>query len=96
VSYRPNKSVEFQIGRDELPTGINLPDLSYYVKARNRLGYYDAPTQAKLFWWGKHYQFVPFAYAPGGNEAKGEAEHGGGVLAEVDLLGNQKTIVGTS
>lgn len=96
VEYRPNKSIEFQVGRDQLPTGITLPDLSYYVKARNRLGYYDAPTQAKLFWWGKHYQLVPFAYAPGGNEAKGEAEHGGGLLAEVDLLGNQKTIVGTS
>jgi hypothetical protein len=96
VLYRPGKSIELEVGRDQLPTGINLPDLSYYVKVRNRLGYYDAPTQAKLFWWGKHYQFVPFAYAPGGNEAPGEAEHGGGVLAEVDLLGNQRTIVGTS
>lgn len=96
LQYRPAKTVEFAVGRDQLPTGINVPDLSYYVKSRNRLGYYDAPTQAKMFWWGKHYQVVPFVYAPGGNELKGEAEHGGGALAEVDLLGNQKTIVGTS
>jgi hypothetical protein len=96
VSYRPAKSVEFAIGRDQLPTGINVPDLSYYVKTRNRVGYYDSPTQAKMFWWGKHYQIVPFAYAPGGNEAKGDAEHGGGALAEVDLLGNTRTIVGMS
>jgi hypothetical protein len=96
VQYRPTKSLEFAVGRDQLPTGINVPDLSYYVKSRNRLGYYDAPTQAKMFWWGKHYQVIPFAYAPGGNEAAGEAEHGGGTLAEVDLLGNQKTIVGAT
>jgi hypothetical protein len=96
LQYRPTKSLEFAVGRDQLPTGINLPDLSYYVKSRNRLGYYDSPTQAKMFWWGKHYQIVPFVYAPGGNEVKGEAEHGGGTLLEVDLLGNQKTIVGTS
>jgi hypothetical protein len=96
LQYRPAKSFELAVGRDQLPTGINLPDLSYYVKSRNRLGYYDAPTQAKLFWWGKHYQVTPFVYGPGGNEAKGEAERGGGTLAEVDLLGNQKTIVGTT
>jgi hypothetical protein len=96
VQYRPAKSLEFAVGRDQLPTGINVSDLSYFIKSRNRVGYYDAPTQAKMFWWGKHYQLTPFVYAPGGNEVKGEAERGGGALAEVDLLGNQKTIVGTT
>jgi len=96
VQYRPAKSLELAVGRDQLPNGINVPDLGYVIKSRNRLGYYDAPTQAKMFWWGKHYQVTPFVFAPGGNEAKGEAERGGGTLAEVDLLGNQKTIIGTT
>jgi hypothetical protein len=96
VQYRPAKSLEFAVGRDQLPTGLNLPDLSCYIKSRNRLGYYDAPTQAKMFVWGSHYQIVPFVYAPGGNEARGEAERGGGALAEVDLLGHQRTVVGTT
>jgi hypothetical protein len=96
VQYRPAKSLEIAVGRDQLPTGVNVPDLGFFIKSRNRFGYYDAPTQAKMFWWGKHYQLTPFVFAPGGNEAKGEAERGGGALAEVDLLGNQKTIVGTT
>ena len=96
VSYRPSKSVEFAAGRDPLPTGLNIPDLGVFVRSRNRQGYYDAPTQVKMFWWGKRYQVTPFAYGPGGNEPPDEKESGGGALAEFDLLGRQRTIVGVS
>ena len=58
------------------------------------LGYYDAPTQVKLFWSAKRYHITPFVYAPGGNEPTGEHESGGGSLAEVDLIGNQRLIGG--
>ena len=94
IHYRPSAAIELAFGRDELPTGVNVPDLAAYFKSRNRLGYYDAPTQLKLFWSAKRYHITPFVYAPGGNEPTGEHESGGGSLAEVDLIGNQRLIGG--
>jgi hypothetical protein len=96
VHYRPRDTIEFAAGRDQLPSGVNVPDLATFIKSRNRLGYYDAPTQLKMFWWGKRHQVTPFVYGPSGNEASGEHEKGGGTLAEFDVLGNQRTVVGTT
>ena len=96
VSYRPAKTVELDAGRDQLPSGVNVPSLGAYIRSRNRLGYYDTPTQLKMAWWGKRHQVMPYVYAPGGNEASGERESGAGTLAEFDLLGNQRTVVGAS
>ena len=84
------------MGRDQLPSGINLPDLGLFTKARNRMGYYDVPTQVKMFVTGKRYQVAPFVYAPGGNDPTGEGEKGAGTLAEFDLLGKGRTVVGVS
>jgi hypothetical protein len=94
ISWRPRKNLEFAAGRDALPDGINLPDLSVYVRSRNRLGYYDAPTQVKMYWWGKRYHVNPYFFAPAGNEQAGFHEKGGGALAEVDLLGHGRTVAG--
>ena len=96
LHYRIGGAAEIAIGRDQLPTGLNLPDQGIAIKARNRLGYYDVPTQVKLFVTGKRYQVAPFLYAPGGNERSGEAEKGGGALAEFDLFGKGRTVVGAS
>lgn len=96
VHYRPRQTLEFAAGRDQLPSGINVPDLVPYIKSRNRLGYYDAPTQLKMFWGGKRYHVTPYVYAPGGNEAPGDRESGAGSLAEFDLLGHQRSIVGAT
>jgi hypothetical protein len=96
VHYRPRETLEFAAGRDQLPSGINVPDLGAYIKSRNRLGYYDAPTQLKMYWWGKRHQVTPFVYGPGGNEASGEHEKGAGTLAEFDVLGHQRTVVGAT
>jgi hypothetical protein len=35
-------------------------------------------------------------FGPGGNEVAGERERGGGTLAEFDVLGHQRTVVGTT
>ncbi len=94
LSFRPAKTLEFSAGRDQLPSGVNIPDLAYFIRSRNRLGYYDAPLQFKLFWWGKHYHINPYAFAPSGTEPAGDKESGGGSLAEFDLLGKGTTIVG--
>jgi hypothetical protein len=96
LSYRVRPSFEVSVGRDQLPVGVNISDLSTFIRARNRSGYYDAPTQAKVFWWGKRYMINPYAFAPGGNEHTGLHESGGGLIAEYDLLGKQKTVVGAN
>jgi hypothetical protein len=96
LSYRPTRTLEFSAGRDQLPSGVNLPDLGMYIRARNQFGYYDAPTQVKVFWWGKRYHINPYAFGPGGNERSGFHESGGGGLAEFDVLGHQRTIVGVN
>ncbi|HUS07177.1 MAG TPA: hypothetical protein VMZ52_12800 [Bryobacteraceae bacterium] len=94
LSYRRGNNLEFSVGRDQLPSGLNVSDLGLFIKSRERMGYYDAPTQAKMFWWGKRHMVVPYVYAPGGNEPGGEHEGGGGLLAEVDVFGKHRTVVG--
>ena len=96
LHYKVNETIEIAAGKDQLPSGINIPDLAVFIKSRNRLGYYDAPTQLKMFWNSKRYHVTPFAFAPGGNERAGEAETGTGALAEVDVLGAGRTIAGVS
>jgi hypothetical protein len=96
VHYRPRDTLELAAGRDQLPSGINVPDLVPYIKSRNRLGDYDAPTQLKMFWGAKRYRITPFVYAPGGNEAPGERESGAGSLVEFDVRGNHRTIAGVT
>lgn len=96
LQYRPKEGMEFAVGRDALPTGLNIPDQTTYLKARNRLGYYDTPTQAKAFFWGKRWLAAPFAFAPSGREPGPIREKGGGLMAEYDLLGKGRTIVGVN
>jgi hypothetical protein len=94
LSYRANEKIEVAIGRDQLPTGINIADLAVFIRSRNRLGYYDTPTQVKAYLGSSRYLLTPYAFGPGGNEAPGLRESGGGVLAEFDVLGKRKTIAG--
>jgi hypothetical protein len=96
ISYRASKTLEFAVGRDQLPTGLNLPDLGTYMRARDQYGYYDAPTQVKAFIWGKRYHINPYLFGPGGNERAGFHESGGGGLAEVDVLGHGRTVFGVN
>jgi hypothetical protein len=96
LSYHPSPAIEITAGRDQLPNGVNVPDVNAFIKSRNRLGYYDVPTQIKATWIGKRHQVTPFVYGPGGNAAHGERESGGGALAEYDVFGTQRTVVGVS
>jgi hypothetical protein len=93
IHFKAGETFELSAGRDQLPTGVNVPDLGVYVRSRNRLGYYDTPTQLKAHWWGRRHAVVPFVYGPGGNERTGEHEWGGGGLFEYDLLGGGKTVM---
>src|SRR3954453_7305124 len=60
VHYRIGSAFEIAAGRDLLPNGINIPDLGIAIKTRNRMGYYDAPAQMKVYVTGKRYQIPPF------------------------------------
>ena len=94
LAYRTKHNLEFQVGRDQLPTGVNLPDLTILIRSEDGIGYYDAPLQAKMFWWGKRYQISPYVFAPGGPEPANARESGAGSLAEFDVLGKGTTVVG--
>ena len=96
LQYRPTENLEFAVGRDALPSGVLVSDLTSFVKSRNRMGYYDTPTQLKMFLSKKRFQLAPYLFAPSGHEAPGQKEYGGGGLAEFDVLGNQETIVGVN
>jgi hypothetical protein len=94
VQYRPKDGIEVAVGRDQLPMGIYTGDLATLIRSRNRYGYYDTPLQAKVFFWSKRWQLVPYAFAPRGGSIDQVRERGGGVLAEYDLFGKGRTIVG--
>ena len=96
VHYRPREGVEFAAGRDMLPTGVNEPNLSLFIKSRNRLGFYDTPMQVKMSWTGARHMIIPYALIPTGNWNRGESESGGGTLAEFDIFGKGKTIAGVN
>lgn len=96
LQFRPRDGLEIAAGRDALPTGLNIPDQTTFLKTRNRFGYYDTPTQVKAFVWKKRWLASPFAFAPSGREPLQIREKGGGLLAEYDLLGKGKTIVGVN
>jgi hypothetical protein len=95
LHYHAGQSLEFAGGKDQLPSGVNVPDLTLWIKARNRLGYYDAPAQVKMFWSLPRVHVTPFVYGPGGGQAAGARERGAGTLAEV-VLGEQRTVLGVS
>jgi hypothetical protein len=94
LQYRPKEGVEFAAGRDALPQGLIIPDQTAFIKSRNRLGYFDTPTQAKAFFWGRRWLWAPFVFSPSGLELRSARERGAGLQAEFDLLGKGKTIVG--
>ena len=96
IRYLPKEGIEFAAGRDALPTGLNIPDLTTFIKARNRLGFYDTHQQVKAFFWGKSWQVAPYVFFPNGNEPEIVREKGVGIVAEYDLLGKGRTVVGTN
>ncbi len=96
LHYRATDTIEVAVGKDQLPAGINVPDLALFIKARNRLGYRDVPAQVKVVVAGSRFQVTPFVYNGRTNEARGEHESGAGSLAEFDLLGTQRAVVGAT
>ncbi len=89
LEMRPRKNLYVAVGRDTLPSGVEIADQATYMRSRNTQGLTDVPTQAKLFWWTPRFQVAPYAFAPGGHEAPPFRTSGAGVLAETYLLGDR-------
>ena len=94
VHYRPRESLEFAAGRDQLPSGVNVPDLAMFVRSRNRLGYYDAPTQLKMYWGGKRYHVMPFVYAPAATRRRARPNRAQGHWPSSTCSATRETIAG--
>ena len=89
LEITPHKNVYIGIGRDTLPSGVEIADQATYMRSRNGQGLTDVPTQAKLFWSTERFQVAPYVYGPSGHEAPEFRSSGGGVLAEKYLFGDR-------
>ena len=94
--YRPKEGVELSVGREELPTGLGLPDPQAYMRKGTDPGTTIYPTQVKAFIYTHRLQLAPFVFGPGGDEADPRLEQWGvGTLAGVDVW-KHRAIVGVS
>jgi len=93
--YRPKGGIELAVGRDYLPSGLEIADQSAFIRARNGQGMTEVPTQAKLFWGSDRFQLVPYVFAPSGHERREFRAHGAGLLGET-VIGHQRIVLGVA
>jgi hypothetical protein len=93
--YRPKENFEIAMGRDEMPSGIGLPDPLAFIRSGNDAGDTAYPTQVKAFWYTHRLQLTPYAFGPGGDEPAALRQHGGGMVAGVDVW-KHRAIVGVT
>src|SRR5205085_245697 len=93
--YRPKENLELAVGRDEMPSGIGLPDPLAFIRNANDAGDTAYPTQVKAFWYTHRLQLAPYAFGPGGDEPAALRQHGGGMVAGVDVW-KHRAIVGVT
>ncbi len=86
--YAPREGLHLSVGRDTLPSGLEIADQATYMRARNTQGLGDVPTQVKLFVWTRRFQVVPYVFGPSGHEATQFRTGGLGVVGETYLLGD--------
>ncbi len=89
LEVTPRRNLYVAVGRDTLPSGVEIADQATYMRSRNAQGLTDVPTQAKLFWWTPRFQVAPYVFAPSGLEAGPYRSWGAGALAETYLLGDR-------
>ncbi len=89
LEFTPHRNVYVAVGRDTLPSGVEIADQATYMRARNMQGLTDVPTQVKLFWSTPRFQIAPYVFGPSGHELRPFRTSGTGVLAETYLLGDR-------
>jgi hypothetical protein len=93
--YRPKDGIELSFGREELPTGLGLPDPQAYMRKTTDPGATVYPTQIKAFISTHRLQLAPFVFGPGGDEDPRPQQWGVGTLAGVNVW-KQRAVVGVS
>ena len=93
--FRPKDGIELSVGREELPTGLGLPDPQAYMRKGTDPGNTVYPTQVKAFIYTHRLQLAPFVFGPGGDEDPRLQQYGVGTLAGVDVW-KHRAIVGVS
>jgi len=93
--YRPRENFELAVGRDEMPSGIGLPDPLAFIRNGSDAGDTAYPTQVKAFWYTHRLQLTPYVFGPGGDEPAALRQYGGGMVAGVDVW-KHRAIVGMS
>ena len=93
--FRPKEGIELSVGREELPTGLGLPDPQAYMRKGTDPGNTVYPTQVKAFIYTHRLQLAPFVFGPGGDEDPRLQQYGVGTLAGVDVW-KHRAIVGVS
>ena len=93
--YRPKDGIELSVGREELPTGVGLPDPQAYMRKSTDPGATVYPTQVKAFVYTHRLQLAPFVFGPAGDEDPRLQQWGVGALAGVNVW-KQRAIVGVS
>ncbi len=93
--YTPKEGFGLAVGRDEMPSGIGLPDPQTFIRQNTDPGAAPYPTQAKVFIASPRFQLTPYGFAPGGDEDSQDREWGAGVLGGVDVW-HGRAIVGFS
>jgi hypothetical protein len=85
----PRTGLYLAMGRDTLPSGVEVADQTSYMRAWNGQGITEVPTQVKLYVSTPRFQVTPYLFGPSGHEAAGFHTAGAGVLAETYLLGDR-------
>ena len=93
--YRPKENLEIAVGRDEMPSGIGLPDPLAFIRKGNDAGDTAYPTQVKASWYTHRLQLTPYVFGPGGDEPAKLRQYGAGMVGGIDVW-KQRAIVGMS
>jgi hypothetical protein len=90
-AYRPEDGWELALGRDYLPTGLNIDDHTSFLRSENRRSPFDYATQVRLDLWKERFLATPFLFAPSFEENPDNREYGGGARLE-RALAEDKTV----
>ena len=93
--YEPTEALQVAVGRDEMPSGIGLPDPLTFMRRGSDPGNTAYPTQVKAFWHSDRLEVTPYLFGPGGDEASDAQQYGAGVVAGVDVW-QRRAVLGVS
>ncbi len=92
---RGETQYELALGRDSLPSGVNVGNETSYLKSFNNMGPDRFQQQARLTAWNDKYLYSVYGYTPTSKDYTNNEERGGGGLFEY-YLPSVTTVLGVS